>query len=264
MDIVRSADRVQVPPLAVSKRFGRFKDEDEKAVRAPDVVEDQALKQLRAAWQKVEWKESGGGNYSACLEAIKGLKYTSKDVEKFSVACIQLQDESKFFRAGVFLSALINNCPDRDFVIHTRHLSRIMHHLGYKNTKNITVSGDVGGGLGREMECGTITVEGNAYGGIGDRMEGGSISVKGSATHSVGCGMKNGKITIGGDVENRLGEKMVGGTIEVHGNAGDDVGWNMNGGEIHVYGTLGGLHDDIKGGKIYHNGKLIYPKEGGG
>jgi len=34
----------------------------------------------------------------------------------------------------------------------------------------------------------------------------------------------------------------------------------MKGGEIHVNGEIEGLGEDIKGGRIYHKGKLIVNK----
>jgi hypothetical protein len=241
--------RVVLPDarLSVSKRFGRFKDEDEHAVRAPDVVEDKTLRQLREAWLSMRWdiETFSEVEYTRVLDALKGIHYSSADVEKFSVALVEFQNEDYFrLAAGMFLSALINNCKDNDFVINVRHLTEKIWRLGYQNTKNIIVSGDIGANLGLEMKCGTITVEGNADGLVGTDMEGGSIFVKGSVKHSVGAGMKNGKITVGGNVGPGLGD------------------W-MKGGEIHIHGTLEGLGDDIESGKIYHKGKLIYPRKVG-
>jgi hypothetical protein len=266
--------------LSVSKRFGRYKDEDEKAVRAPDIVEDQTLKQLRAAWHKMKWCNNAVRNYSACLKAIKGLEYISKDVEKFSVACIQFQNEDLFWmNVGLFLSALINNCPDRDFVIQTRHLSTRINFLGYKNTKNIIVEGDaysVGnameGGkitvkgsaglfIGHQMKDGRITVEGNVAS-LGQGMTGGTIEVNGNAEGAVGESMEGGRILVGGNVEFKLGAGMKGGTIEVNGNGGRWVGHWMAGGEIHINGDYDWISSDIKGGRIYHKGKLIFPGDG--
>jgi len=75
---VAAAQKLKAPGamvLAVSKRFGRFKDEDEKAVRAPDLAEDQTLRRLKEAWGKVKWKQDDETtNYPACLEAIKAIR----------------------------------------------------------------------------------------------------------------------------------------------------------------------------------------------
>jgi hypothetical protein len=229
--------------MAVSKRFGRFKDEDEKAVRAPQVIEDQTLKRLKEAWQSVKYVGYLiEANYREVLDAIKGVNYSSTDVEKFCVALAEFQDEDQFSsNAGIFLSALINNCTDNDFVINTRHFSEGIALLGYQNTKNILVSGDVGAALGLEMKCGTITVRGNAG-------------------ESVGIDMIGRRITVEGHSGMRLGAGMLGGIIEVKGNAGQLVGTGMRGGEIRIEGECEGLPHGIAGGKIYHKGKMILPR----
>jgi hypothetical protein len=264
-----------VAATAISKRFGRFKDEDEKSVRAPNVVRNDVLEQLTDAWKRfgmeLERKRlesrrdlAFDTRYNAALSAVRYISYPAQDVERFSIACIQFQDENHFCsNAGIFLSALINNCKDNDFVINTGHLTEKIWCLGYQNTKNITVFGDIDRSLGREMKCGTITVEGNAGGWVGYLMEGGSIIVKGSAKVYVGNEMKNGKITVGGDVGISLGADMEGGTIKVKGNAGDHVGAYMKGGELNIHGMLGSLDEPIRDGKIYHRGVQIYPKKGG-
>ena len=311
-----------VPAMAVSKRFGRFKDEEEHAVRAPQrVAEDQVLGQLKGAWMKFQWIgehwDAMTGNMSG-LEAVKGLTYTAKDVERFSIALAEFQGEEDFReKAGYFLSALINNCPDSDFVIHTKHLEKKIEYLGLHNTKNITIDGDAGNvlgremiggritvkgstrdwaglfmkngeiviegdsgnGLGREMKSGKITVERNAsrnvgmlmVGGeiviegnggeqVGFHMKGGKITVKGNATNLAGYGMESGEIVIDGDCGEDLGNEMEGGKITVKGNGGECVGLGMAGGTIRIDGDYVSLDKNIKGGKIYHKGKLIYPR----
>jgi formylmethanofuran dehydrogenase subunit C len=53
---------------------------------------------------------------------------------------------------------------------------------------------------------------------------------------------------------------MEGGKIIVNGNAGEKVGDFMNSGEIRIEGEYESLTDYIKGGKIYHKRKLIFPR----
>jgi hypothetical protein len=38
------------------------------------------------------------------------------------------------------------------------------------------------------------------------------------------------------------------------------IGHDMKGGEVHFNGDYEGISDEIKGGKIYHKGKLIVDK----
>jgi hypothetical protein len=271
--------------LAVSKRFGRYKDEGEKAVRVPQVAEDQTLKRLKEAFLKVHCNDIliRRQYYDAYMDAVRGLEYTSKDVEKFGIALAEFQDMEHFaLKAGYFLSALINNCPDGDFVVHTGHLDREIGFLGLFNTKNITIEGDAGGTLGYRMESGRIIVEGNANGAAGTSMKAGEIVINGDAAQTLGQGMKGGKITVRGNSlshagwlmengevvicgnsGNALGGSMKGGKITVRGNAGNSVGIAMTGGQILVEGDCGSLADNIRGGKIFHKGKLIFPKGDG-
>jgi formylmethanofuran dehydrogenase subunit C len=281
---------VPVPAMSVSKRFGRFKDEDEKAVRKPDVKANPALEGMMQAWEgfrNTELKEEfyrGGKEYGdllyehalasmAHLHEVRGPRYTSKDVEKFSLALTEFQGHGvdEFgVRAGPFLSALINNGYESDFIIHTRHLEEKIHYLALHNTKNITIDGNAGDCLARCMSGGKITVEGNAgyaaaenvkggeivingscgYG-LGGEMKGGKIIVNGNVGQAAGGHMENGEIVVNGDCNSDLGAGMKGGKIVVNGNAGDCAGNKMRKGEIVVNGNCGrflGLF--MGGGKI--------------
>jgi hypothetical protein len=254
------------------------------------VIEDQTLRQLKDAWLNARWEDDTStsleGEYQSCLKTVKGIRYTANDVEKFSLALAEFQNEEDFdWKAGVFLSALINNCPDSDFVIYTKHLDGRIDDLGYSNTKNITINGDARDNLGCCMAGGKITVKGNsgAYAGtsmengeivingdsgiwLGFQMKGGKITVNGNAMHMAGRNMENGEIVINGRCGDEVGYYLLGGKITVNGNAGKDVGSRMQGGEIRIEGdyeslalTVSQAHE-IKGGKIYHKGKLVFPR----
>jgi glutamate synthase domain-containing protein 3 len=133
----------------------------------------------------------------------------------------EFQDEQDFiWRAGLLLSALINNCEESSFVIHTDLLTQPLDYIGYGNTKNIIVQGDANHCVGRHMKNGTITVRGNA----------GSF----------------------------VGEGMAGGVIIVEGNTGSRAGSSMTGGEIHTFGShIPVISSCFISGKIFHNEDLI-------
>jgi len=211
--------KTKVPSTAaVGSKFDRYKPEEEKEVRKLDIKEDEVLKQLKAVWKKFEAPVTTlDQDHENAVKQLRGVCYSAKDVENFSIALAEFQDERYFsYKAGVFLSALINNGKDSDYVIHTQHLKEVSE-LGYKNTKKIVVNGHV---------CGP-----------GPFMEGGTIIVNGNAGPDVGAFMR-------------------GGTIIVNGNAGDKVGDGMLGGEIHIEGHYKKL-SYIYGGKIYHKGVLV-------
>ena len=268
--------------LAVSKRFGMYKDEEKKAIRAPEVFENQVLRQLRDAWIKVQWKgeylEFLDKNYKAALAAIKDIRYTSEEVEMFSVALSEFQDVEDFAsKAGYFLSALINNHPESDFTIHTGQFDGRINFLGFWNTKKITVIGDTGRYIGHSMIRGRIVIEGNTAWMVGHGMESGEIVICGDGGNYLGDHMKDGKIIVKGNIGGNPGNSMENGEITVEGNGGIEVGRYMKGGKITVKGNVkgvGGLKggevhllgecDEIcllgRGGKIFHKEKLIVDK----
>jgi hypothetical protein len=223
--------RADAPALAMANRFGRYKPEEEKAVRKAEVVEDETLKQMKKAWKKFKFDHTTVYQmYAAALRAIKPLRCSAADVAKFSIALSEFQwdkIESTFgygfdMKAGVFLSALINKGADSDYVIHTSHFAGKIWLLGSFNTKNIIVDGDVGACCGELMGRGSITVKGDAGDWCGVQMKGGSIMVKGSV--------------------------------------GDKCGQEMKGGKIVVEGEIAGIGEDIVHGRIYHKGKLVLEK----
>lgn len=275
--------------LSASKRFGRYKTEQEKAVRKSDVKEDEVLESLKEAWKRFHFKQTEPHTtYSKAFEQVRDLVYSTKDVEKFSVFLEELQDEDVFSdKAGYFLSALINNGSDDDYTIHTSHLSRPIHFLGFRNKKNVLVEGDLGDYAFTRMERGNFTVNGdacdraghrmnsgevlirkNAGYRLGDKMFGGRITLEGNGGSDVGGQMSEGTILVKGDVGRGLGREMHGGRIWVEGNADEFVGGtakdspyhvNMQGGEIHIEGDIESL-GNVDHGRIYHKGKLIVDK----
>jgi hypothetical protein len=267
---------------AASSRFGDFKPEAERIVRTQDIRSNPATEGMKEAW--MAWKEhidhsSFEKNYVGALGRIRNLEYSAKDVEDFSIAISGFQGHKGFpAMAGAFLSALINNCQGDSVIIHTVHLAELPNALGYLNTKNIRVDGSVGTVIGDGMTGGRIIVKGDVGQWAGDRMKGGdirvegnsagfinglaggTITVEGNVDSHVGASMTGGSIIVNGDVGDYFGYQMQGGTVRVKGNAGHGVGFTMTGGEIHLDGDSFGLPKDIRGGKIFHKGRLILDK----
>ena len=285
--------RFEIPvQLAVSKRFGMYKDEDKKEIRVPEIVHDQTFIRLQDAWQNVRWKghysEFGKENYSAVLASIKGIQYSSKDVEKFSAALAVFQESDEFSeRVGYFLSCLINSCHETDFTIHTRQLNGDIAYLGLYNVKNIIVNGNPGEKIGHGMirgritlnestgwmpggcmEGGEIVIHGDGGHHSGQWMDGGIIIIEGDAGAGIGEWMKNGQIIVEGNAWKEVGHSMKGGKIIVKGNAGCRTGISMDNGEIIINGDCGyGLGNYMSGGRITVNGsackEIGYRMKGG-
>ncbi len=218
--------------------FGRYKKEPRQTVRRADVKKGDISKALKDAWVKVEYENNHEIFYIKAINLLKDIVYSSKDVGNFSIALAEFQNDKRFsWKAGMFLSALINTCRDQDFIIYTNHLAVNLVLLGYQNTKSIIVNGDVGDDLGSNMEGGTITVNGNVESWCGINMKSGVLIINGNTVHS-------------------LGYNLQGGSIIINGYAGFWVGEYMSGGNIYINGNFE-LNLNRFGGRIYHEGRLI-------
>jgi len=125
----------------------------------------------------------------------------------------------------------------------------------------IYVLGNAADQAGWVMNGGMILIRGNAANDTGLFMDGGHISIEGNAGSCTGANIYGGEIDVRGDIVAKprqvlLGAYMEGGKISVHGNVAGAVGRGMIGGEINLYGKSFRPSQGIKGGKVYHNGKL--------
>ena len=202
-------------------KFQRYKADDAKVMRPSSVRESSNMTLLREAWAKVEVDPDKNVDYPyrTAVELVKPIRYTIKDVERFSISMGGFQDEKNFStKAGFFLSALINMGKGKNYVVHTASMQ--IHYLGYANTKYLRVKGDAG--------------------------------------QMLGWGMKSGKIVVEGDAGSDVGRCMVDGKIVIKGNAGREIGTLQSGGEIHLlkdYETVAWERDTFA--KVFHRWKLI-------
>jgi hypothetical protein len=232
--------------VAASRRFSGYKPETEHPAMAQKVEPTRALAEMKIAWAKCVYHHDceldWDSKYPDMLAKIRDIRYSAQDIEAFSIALAGFQNmRQPSFKAGLYLSALINNCDESMFAIHSDHLGRPLDCLGYRNRKEIVVEGSVGREVGFEMEGGAIIVKGDAGHCLGEFMRGGSITVEGDAGAGVGSMMRCGRIIVNGD-------------------AGERVGEDMGGGEIHLNGGYGGIFKDFGGGRIFHKGTLIAGK----
>lgn len=118
------------------------------------------------------------------------------EIADFSVSLQSLQSISEYedIKTGLYLSALINESRDNDFVVFIRHLKRKIAQLGEYNTKNFRVYGDVGSYVGCTMLRGKIVVDGDAQFSPGFQMRGGEIDILGEIGYIHDQDIKYGKI----------------------------------------------------------------------
>jgi hypothetical protein len=178
------------------------------------------------------------------MSRMKNIEYTAKDVEEFSKRLVTLQEGEENFplKAGLFLSALINNAKDEDFVVHTAQLKRKPTCLGYLNTKNVVVEGGLAWGAAYRMITGTFEVKGNIGKAGGRNMDCGELIIRGNAQKELGKQMKGGKISTYGKVVS--------------------VGGDRKGGEIHLEGETEPYIEATRDGKIYKKGELFQDGHG--
>src|SRR3989338_22120 len=233
----------------VGNPFRRYKKEEPHEVRKLDIDESTASAMVRAVWIKFncDINELGGGfpeSYDNVFELLKDIRCYAKDIERFSISLADFQDEEHFSeKAGIFLSAMINNSSDTDFIIYTKYLAegtKEIRGIGYKNTKNITVDGNVGDDIGWGMSAGRILV-------------------KGDANEFVGWGISGGTIIIRGYVSS-AGEHATGGKIVVQKGL-FSIGEGMGSGcEIYSNGKYPPHLNRDSRGQVFHKGKLVLPE----
>jgi hypothetical protein len=222
----RTAEAMRLPCAAsASKRFGRYKDEQEKAGRGVQVDRDEKLSRLIQAWKKFDNEgRTHLNDYRSIKKLIRGMEFDPSDIYRFCTVLGDLQKEREVDqKTGLFLSAIINKGRKKKgeiFVLPLSSLHLPPVHLGLWNRKDIVVHGNGGSYLGEFMT------------------RGGSILVKGDAGDTVGRGMCFGEIRITGNCGEYLGTSMRGGKIIVEGNAGEGVGHYMAAGVIEVWGSV--------------------------
>ncbi|MBI4919466.1 hypothetical protein HY837_06025 [archaeon] len=112
-----------------------------------------------------------------CL--INELKYTAKDIRDFSISLKKYEARKYFYRTGMFLSALINNCEEEDFEIMAVHLNEGIENIcSNLEKKKVKIIGNVFV-AGTNMRSGVLTILGNAeHAGI--HMTGGKLIIMGN------------------------------------------------------------------------------------
>lgn len=176
-----------VDASTMARVFERYKPETEHPVRPVEVKETKALKQLKEAWKRFAptEKELDAASfdhpnvYNQALAALRGCRYRATDIESFSLAMKAFESEPYFnYKAGNFLSALINTGKGRRYTIWTKHLNEEIYMFGCLNRKNIIVNGGTGEFTGFEMSGGCMEIHGNVTGTY--NLNGGKIIIHGN------------------------------------------------------------------------------------
>lgn len=167
--------------------------------------------------------------YSEAVKYVQSLNYDQDDIEEF---CGELDGSTKVpyvieGPAGIYVSALVNQLSEDRVVLRLKDYQKKFHLLGYRLPvgKILIIQGDIGDFTGTGLAGGCLVVEGSAG--------------------------------------NWCGAGMLQGEIRVAGTAGWKTGEWMKAGEIHVEGWIRGVGQNILGGRIYEQGKLVSPQNRG-
>ena len=194
---------IQMLRCAISDPFGRYKPESEHSVNIPDIREDKTLKRLVGAFQCFMLSEPeprAEREYDQAHSIIFPLRsnYAAKDITTFSIAFAKFQNMVFFEdRAGPFISALIDNCADKEITIITEHLAQMLNYFGYYDIKHVVIKGSIGESC-CPFNLGTVDIEGHVGHQCGLKNKA-TINIKGNTGTIFGYGNK-GKLNVGGRI----------------------------------------------------------------
>lgn len=117
--------------------------------------------------------------------------------------------------------------------------------FAFNEESNISMTGNVGHGVGEGMLSGSVKVRGNAGVGVGCSMMGGTLAIYGSAGDRCGAALRGGGIFVRGDVGTETGIGALGGTIVIGGNAGANLGDAASNVIIFIRGEAESLADGV-------------------
>ncbi|MFH0860783.1 MAG: hypothetical protein V1921_06245 [Candidatus Altiarchaeota archaeon] len=178
-----------------------------------------------------------GKYYEGYLAETNGMDTNPKQLQEVLDRLEENYGQERDYseKAGSLLTALMQNSHHKLFELKSElPLSRLGFRLSGR--KSVSISGDVGSDVGREMENGFITVNGHSGDELGMEMKGGRIVVEKTAKDRAGYKMAGGTIHVKGEVNEEAGRLMTAGTIVIEKNAGVLTGDGMEGGSIHVKG----------------------------
>jgi hypothetical protein len=179
--IMRQEMRGKAPegdaPMAVAKRFGRYKKESAGVERRAVAQEDGFMQKLESIWRRVKLRSSmeqvddispyrwyhDDEYFESVGNAIsrEGLACSCDDVTRFCYLLEGFQKEEDFgARAGLFLMAMVEGGDADWYAIDTAHLEEELKNLGHGLSKRLTLRGDRYSFIGGSMRGGEIHLEG--------------------------------------------------------------------------------------------------------
>ena len=120
--------------------------------------------------------------YDGSESLVSKLNIVQKDIMLFNQLVMPLVKQEGFSRTfGVFLSAVLNNSKSNSFDLDfTSFDDEMISFIGYRNTKNLKVTGNLGDCVAYKMRSGKLEVIGNTADKLAEDMSGGELLVRGN------------------------------------------------------------------------------------
>jgi len=168
------------PVLRMEDLLGSLGREEDHKEREFDVERNPVVDEMCRSFEVVIENSHQGyfEVYSKCKRNVPAT-YAAKDVEQFSLAFAKYNNRTLYdLVGGLYLSALVNNCPDTKVTLITAHQE--LDFLGYQNNgHSIIIRGSAGKSLGSHMSKGKIIVQDTVGKETAWNLKGGVIRIHG-------------------------------------------------------------------------------------
>ncbi len=114
--------------------------------------------------ERVDKGMSAPALYHLAEKIVGDLPYQTDEIHLFSQKILKIEKNRPMRLNGLFISLLINNCPEERVNLRLGESGTTMDYLGYRNRRELFIQGDSGYYLGQGMKEGQIKISGTVKG----------------------------------------------------------------------------------------------------
>lgn len=114
--------------------------------------------------EQVNEKMSAAALYHLAEKIVGDLPYQADEIHIFIQKVLNIEENRPMRSNGLFLSLLINNCPDKRVNLRLGESGTKIDYLGYRNQRELFIQGNAGYFLGQGMKEGQIKISGTVKG----------------------------------------------------------------------------------------------------
>ncbi len=185
---------------------------------------------------------------------------TLKDITLFSLGLEHYESNVHFEATGFFISAVINYHHEQTktkgiYTLFTKDLTKKVDGIGYHNSANIEIIGDVGNRIAWYMDGGRLSIKGNVLSFCCKNLRNGTVIIEGNASRRFCLNMSGGNVFLKGSAEDFACEDMEAGIVVIEKNVLDKACRGMRGGNVTIKGNAGEeFAEEMQSGTIYLGG----------